>query len=103
MRASTRPKPIGKAFEVDLVNLIEDRHYSLLNYFVLQSRDAQWTLPPIRLRNVDSPRGLCPIRSTVHPVVEVDKSILQPGFILFPCHAINAGRRFWLQGVKAVP
>src|SRR5262245_11232264 len=67
MRASTRPEPIGKAFEVDLVNLIEDRHHSLLNNFVLQSRDAQRTLPPISLRNVDSPRGLCPIRSTVHP------------------------------------
>jgi hypothetical protein len=35
MRTATRTKPIGKAFEVDLINLIEDRHHSLLNDFVL--------------------------------------------------------------------
>src|SRR5262245_15779074 len=92
MRAATRPKPIGKAFEVDLINLIEDRHHSLLNDFVLQCCNTQWTLPPISLRNVDSPRGLCPIRSTMHPVVQIDKSILQSGFILLPCHAIDSGR-----------
>ena len=40
MRAATRPKPVGKAFEVDLVYLVEDRHHSLLNNFVFQRRDA---------------------------------------------------------------
>ena len=54
MRAATRPEPVGKAFEVDLIYLIEDRHHSLLNDFVLQSCDSQWTLPSIGLRNVDS-------------------------------------------------
>jgi hypothetical protein len=36
MRAASWPEPVGKAFEVDLVNLVEDRHHSLLNDFVLQ-------------------------------------------------------------------
>src|SRR5450631_1100833 len=50
MRAATGPEPIRKAFEVNLIDLIEDRHHGLLNDFVLQCRDAQWTLPPIGLR-----------------------------------------------------
>jgi site-specific DNA recombinase len=34
MRTATGPEPVGKAFEVDLVYPIEDRHHSLLNDFV---------------------------------------------------------------------
>src|SRR5216117_2414165 len=49
-----------EAFEVDLIYLVEDRHHSLLNNFVLQSRDAQRTLPPVSFRNKDSPRRFCP-------------------------------------------
>jgi hypothetical protein len=40
MRAATWPKPAREAFEVDLVDLVEDRHHSLLNDFVFQCRDA---------------------------------------------------------------
>jgi hypothetical protein len=40
MRAATRPEPVRKAFEVDLLYLVEDRHHSLLNDFVLQRCDA---------------------------------------------------------------
>jgi hypothetical protein len=40
MRAATRPKSVRKAFEVALIDLVEDRHHSLLNDFVLQGRDA---------------------------------------------------------------
>jgi hypothetical protein len=54
MRAASGPEPVGKAFEVDLVNLVEDRHHGLLNDFVLQRRDAQRTLPPVGLRDIDS-------------------------------------------------
>lgn len=54
MRAATGPKPIRKTFEVDLIDLVEDRHHGLLNDFVLQGRDAQRTLSPVGLRDVDS-------------------------------------------------
>src|SRR5205823_2237254 len=54
VRATTGPKPVGKALEVDLVDLIENRHHGLLNDFVFQRRDAQRTLPPVGLRYVDS-------------------------------------------------
>ncbi len=54
MRAATRAESVRKALEVDLINLVEDRHHGLLNDFVLQRRDAQRTFPPISLRNKDS-------------------------------------------------
>ena len=54
MRAATGSEPVRKAFEVGLVNLVEDRHHSLLNDFVFQRRDAQRTLPPVSLRYIDS-------------------------------------------------
>ena len=40
MRATARTESVGESLEVDLVYLIEDRHDSLLDEFVLQSRDA---------------------------------------------------------------
>jgi len=54
MRAATGTEPVRKALEVDLINLVEDRHHGLLNDFVLQRRDAQRTLPPVSLRYKDS-------------------------------------------------
>jgi site-specific DNA recombinase len=55
MRAADRTEPIGEALEVDLIYLIEDRHYGLLDDLVLHSRDAQRTLPSVSLRYIDSP------------------------------------------------
>src|SRR5437764_10830102 len=49
--SATGSEPVRKAFEVGLVNLVEDRHHSLLNDFVFQRRDAQRTLPPVSLRS----------------------------------------------------
>jgi hypothetical protein len=40
MRTTTGPEPVRKAFKVDLIDLIEDRHHRLLNNLVLQSCDA---------------------------------------------------------------
>src|SRR5580698_6762786 len=82
MRAATRTEPVRKALKVGLVNLIEDRHHSLLNNLVLHCCDAQWAFPPIGLRYVDSSRRLGPIRSTVHPAMKITKVTFQPGFIL---------------------
>src|SRR2546428_2297237 len=102
MRAATGTEPVREAFEVDLIYLVENRHHSLLNDFVLQRCDAQRTLPPVSLRNKDSPRGFCPIRSTVHPAVQIDESILQPGFIFLPRYPVYSGRSLTLKRVEAV-
>src|SRR5713101_4920234 len=103
VRAAPRPKPVRKALEVHLINLIENGHHCLLNDFVLQRCDAQRALPPVGLRYIDSSRGLCPVRTTVNPAVQIGKPTLQPGLILFPSHAIHPGRSLPLQRVKAVP
>ena len=44
-----------KGLEVDLIDLVEDRHHGLLDDLVLQRRDAQRTLPSVSLRYKDSP------------------------------------------------
>ena len=103
MRISPGPEPIRKALEVHLINRIEDGNHSLLNDFVLQRCDSQRALPPVGLRNVDSPRRLRPVRFPVHPVVQIGQPTLQPGLILLPRHAIHSRRSFPLQRVKAVP
>ena len=41
VRAAPGSEPIRKAFEVDLVDLVENRHHSMLNDLVLQCCDAQ--------------------------------------------------------------
>ena len=84
MRASSRSEAVRKAFEVHLINFVEDSHYGLLNNFVLQRRNAQRTLSPVSLCYIDSPRGSRPERPTMYPVVQVGKPILQSGFILPP-------------------
>src|SRR5258708_19751098 len=76
MRAATGTEPVRKAFEVDLVYLIEDRHHGLLNNFVLQSSDAQRTLPPVALRYKNSSPSFCPIPSTLHPPLQIAKPTL---------------------------
>jgi hypothetical protein len=48
-------------------------------------------------------RGRCLIRSPVHPAVQIDQSILQPGFILLPRHATYSRCSLPLYGEKAVP
>src|SRR6516162_2883630 len=103
MRAATASESVRKAWEVALINLVEDRHHGLLNHLVLQCCDAPRALPPIGLRYIDPSRRSCPIRSTVHPAGKIAKPILQPGFILLPCHSIHSGRGLPLQRVKAVP
>src|SRR5262250_2560225 len=102
MWAATGPKAVRKAFEVGLVNPVEDRHHSLLDNLVLQCCDTQGALPPIGLRYVDSSRRLCPIRSTMHSTVQIAESIFQSGFILLPSHAIDSRRGLTLQCVEAL-
>src|SRR5262252_780852 len=51
VRVASRPKPVREAFEVHLINLIENGHHGLLDDFVLQGRDDQRELhlSPARL------------------------------------------------------
>src|SRR5260370_34956398 len=102
MRAATGSEPVRKAFEVGLVNLVEDRHHGVLDDLVLQCRDAQGALPPITLRYVDSSRRLYPVRSTMDSTVQIVQSIFQSDFIPLPPQAIASRRGFTTQGVKTI-
>src|ERR1700689_699918 len=92
MRAASRTKSVRKAAKVHLVYLIEDGHHRLLDDLVFQRSDAQRPLPAIGLRYVHSSRGLCPIRSTVHSAMELDKPSLQVLLILLPTHSVYSRR-----------
>ncbi len=50
MRASPRSKPVGKTEEVRLVDCVHHFDDRSLDDLVLQSRDAERPLPPVRLR-----------------------------------------------------
>src|SRR3982750_544457 len=88
MWVSTRPEPVRKAPKVYLVYLIKDSDHALLNDFVFQRRDPDWTLPPIGLRYVYSSRGLSPIGSPMHTVVQVGQPTFHP--VPYACHVTSS-------------
>src|SRR5216684_4101258 len=57
--------------EILFVNLVEDRHYRLLNDLVLQSCNTQGTLPSISFRNVGSLGRLRSIRPLMDSAMQV--------------------------------
>src|SRR5678809_1633925 len=103
MRTASRPKPVRKALEVHLVNLIQDGDYGLLNNLVLQGRNPQRTLPPIGLRDIDSPRRLRLVCATVYAAVQIDEPTLQPRSVLLPRLTVNARCCLPLQCEIALP
>ena len=56
MRAAPRTVPVGESLEVDLVYLVEDRHHSLLDKFVLHCRHGQCELHLITMSIWDGRR-----------------------------------------------
>src|SRR5258708_1856779 len=97
MLTAPRTKPVRETEKVLFVNLIEDGNHGLLDNFVFQSRDPQRTLPSIFFLYVHSPRWTRWERAAVHPAVEIDQSIAEPGLILRPGAAVYSGCGFSLQ------
>src|SRR6202030_3267652 len=56
VRAAPRPEPIREPEEVFLVDRVQHRSRRPLDDFVLQCGDREWTLPTVRLWDVDPPR-----------------------------------------------
>src|ERR1035437_821766 len=98
-----RPEPIGEPQEVLFVNLVEDRHYRVLNDLILQGCDAQGTLPSIGFRNVGSPGRLRSIRPAMDAAMQVRQLLIQVRLVLLPGHTVDSGRCISLQSVVAVP
>jgi len=72
MLAAPRAKPVGKAEKVLLVDLVEDGDHGLLDKFVFDSRDREWTLPSICFLYVHSSRGRRSIGSSMNAVTKVN-------------------------------
>ena len=80
--AAPGPEPVREAQEVLLVDRVEDRHDRLLDDLVLQGRDAQRSLSPVRLRDVGSLGRLRSIRPLMHAAVQIGQPRLQVRLIL---------------------
>jgi hypothetical protein len=69
--AASWTETIGEAQEIRFIDLVEDRHYGLLNDLVLQGCDAQGALPSIGFRNVGSLGRLRSIRPPMNSAMKV--------------------------------
>src|ERR1700757_2041595 len=72
MLAALRAEAIRESQKVFLINLVEDGGHSVLDDFVFQSRNSQWTLPSIFFLYVHSSRWQCSVCSAMNPTVQID-------------------------------
>src|SRR5213594_2972254 len=79
MLAAPRSKTVREAEKVLLIDLIEDGGHGVLDDFVFQGRDPQWSFPSIFFLYVHSSRGHRSERSTMHPAMKIDQAIFQFG------------------------
>jgi hypothetical protein len=101
--ASPWSEPIRKAQEILFPNLVENCPYRVLDDFVLQRRDSQWSLPSIAFRDPDSSCWFCSISSAMDSPMQVAQSRLQSLSILFPRHSVYSWGRLLFQAVVAIP
>src|SRR5260370_7757007 len=84
MLAAPRAKPIRKAEKILFVDLVEDGYHGLLDKFVFDSRDREWTLPSICFLYVHSSRWRRSIGSAMNSAMKIGQPILYSVFILLP-------------------
>jgi hypothetical protein len=97
MRAAPRPKPIGKAPEVRLVDGVEHLDDGSLEELVLQRGNAQRPLPPVRLRDIHPPRRPRPIATRVNTGVQIPKVLFEILPVVHPHHPIHPRRGLGLK------
>ncbi len=84
------PTSVGEAEEVRLVDGVHHLDDRSLDDLVLQRRDTERPLPPIRLRDVHPSRWLSAVHSSVQPRVKIPKMGLHILAVPRPRHAINS-------------
>src|SRR5208282_4998139 len=94
---SSWPEPIREAEEVGFVNCVEHFHRRSLNKLVFERRDAERSLPPIRLRNVHPTHRLGPVRSALQSMGEVLEILLKDHAVVPPRLTVYTGCRVPLQ------
>ena len=75
---------------------------NILEAMTQECGDAQRTLPPVGLQDVDSSRGLSPVCASMDTVVKIGQPILQVLLVLPPCHPVHSRRCLPLKGTEAL-
>ena len=97
MRLSARPEPVRDPPEIRLEYGVQHFRQRSLNDLVLQRRHPERAHPPVRLRNQHPPHRLGPVRSRLHPSVQVPQVTLQVPPVLLPPHTVRARCRVLFQ------
>ena len=97
MLAASRPEPIREAEEVGFVDVVEYFHRRSLDKLVLKRRDAERSLPPVRLGDVHPTHGLRPVRSALQSMGEVLEILLKSLAVVPPRLPVHTGCRVPLQ------
>ena len=102
MGASPWAKPIGEPQEVALVNRTQHADHGVLDNFVLEARDASWSLRPIRLGDIHAAKGLSPIASLVEAGMQRAQILPQVSLVAVPGDAITSCGCLTLKRIKAL-
>jgi hypothetical protein len=89
MTASLWAKTVTKAFEVFFVDTFQDGARGLLDDFVLQSCNAKWSFPAVRLGNIRPLGRLSPVCSAMDSVMQIVDPVFQVHCVVLPRLAIN--------------
>ena len=77
MRATLRPKPIGKVPEIRLEHRVEHLDDGTLNDLVLQRSNPKRPQPPVRLGDINTTRRRRPETTPMHPLMQISQVGLQ--------------------------
>src|SRR5258707_2859379 len=97
MLFAPRPEPVRETQKVLFPDLVENCPYRVLDHFVFQRRDSQWSFPSIAFRYPVSPRRLRSIGPTMDSSMQVAQSRLQTLSIFLPPHPVYSRRSPFLQ------
>jgi hypothetical protein len=97
MLAASRPETIREAEEVGFVDCVQYFHRRSLNKLVFERRDAERSLPPVRLRNVHPTHRLGPVRSALQSMGKVLEILLKSLAVVPPRLPVHTGCRVPLQ------
>ncbi len=85
MLAASWPEPVGEAEEIRFVDLVQYLHRRSLDKLVFERRNAERSLPPVRLWDVHSANRFRPVRSALQPMGEVLEICLKSLAVVPPC------------------
>ena len=99
MRTPSRSKSIRKPQELLFPDHRENLRRHTFDDLVFQRRYPQGSLPSVCFRNIDSPNGSRPVRSSPQPLRQIPKVLFQVLPVVLPCLSIYPCRRITLQPV----